>query len=85
VLRYLLPLAYEGLEAWGVAGEVLDRYLPIIEQRCLTSRNGATWQVEAVQRLEESGMDRDQALHRMLLHYIEGMHSNEPVHTWPLP
>jgi hypothetical protein len=85
VLRHLLPLAHEGLESWGVTAEVRDRYLPVIEQRCLTSRNGATWQIDAVNRLEQAGMDRDQALHRMLLHYIDGMHSNEPVHTWPLP
>ena len=35
VLRRLLPMAAEGLDAWGVEGEVRDRYLGIIEQRCL--------------------------------------------------
>lgn len=85
VLRHLLPLAHEGLTDWGVADTVRERYLSVIEQRCLTGRNGATWQTDAVARLEESGMNRDDALHRMLTYYIDGMHSNEPVHTWALP
>lgn len=85
VLRHLLPQAARGLEAWGVAQSVIDRYLTIIEQRCLTGRNGATWQVEAVAAFERAGLSRDDALHRMLALYVEGMHSNEPVHTWSLP
>ena len=43
VLRRLLPLAHEGLDAWGVAAEERDRLLGIIEQRCLTGTNGAEW------------------------------------------
>ena len=35
VLRKLPPMAAEGLARWGVAPEVCDRYLPMIEQRCL--------------------------------------------------
>jgi hypothetical protein len=30
-------------------------------------------------------MDRQRALAEMLRHYAKNMHSNEPVHTWPLP
>lgn len=85
VVRHLLPLAYEGLAEWGVATEVAERYLGIIEDRCRSSMNGASWQIEAVRRFEERGEDRASALHSMLARYIEGMHSNEPVHTWPLP
>lgn len=85
VLRHLLPLAAAGLESFGVSATVLDRYLTIIEQRCLRGRNGATWQVEAVARFEQVGMSRDEALRHMLGRYVEGMHSNEPVHTWANP
>ena len=35
VLRKLLPQAAEGLARWGVASEVTDRYLSVIEQRCV--------------------------------------------------
>ena len=62
-----------------------DRYLGIVEERCKLRRNGAWWQAEAVRRLESAGMNRDDALVRMLELYTEGMHSNEPVHTWDLP
>ena len=85
VLRRLLPLAYEGLERFGVDAEVRDRYLGVIEQRAKLSRNGASWQVDTVRALEASGAGRLDALTQMLRLYCEGMHSNEPVHTWPLP
>ena len=38
-----------------------------------------------MQRLEDSGLNRDAALTEMLHLYSQGMHSNEPVHTWELP
>jgi gamma-glutamyl:cysteine ligase YbdK (ATP-grasp superfamily) len=85
VLRRLLPLAHEGLRQWGVDDDVRERYLGIIEARAKTSRNGATWQVAAVRSLEAAGADRREALRRMLELYCQGMHSNQPVHTWPVP
>ena len=85
VLRKLLPLAAEGLSRWGVASEVCERYLPVIEQRCLTRRTGAAWQLDAVCALEARGADRDAALHGMFARYLEYSASNEPVHTWPIP
>jgi hypothetical protein len=85
VLRKLLPMAYDGLDRWGVDPAVRDRLLGIIEARCLTERNGAAWQVATVERLEqEHSMDRPEALREMTRRYVEHMHSNEPVHTWPL-
>ncbi len=84
VLRRLLPLAHEGLDRWGVAPEIRDRLLGIIEQRCLTERNGAWWQTETVRRLEAADVDRDSALHEMTLRYARNMHTNTPVHEWPL-
>ena len=83
VLRRLLPLAYEGLGRWGVSTAQADRLLGIIEQRCLTGRNGATWQVGTVRALSERGADRELALRQMTQRYIEHMHTNDPVHTWP--
>lgn len=85
VLRSLLPLAQEGLEEWGVAGEVIDRYLGVIEGRCLTETNGAVWQVRCVRALQERGMSRQDALRAMTAAYGERMHANDPVHTWDLP
>ncbi|WP_305784287.1 glutamate--cysteine ligase [Symbioplanes lichenis] len=86
VLRRLLPLAHEGLNRWGVPADQRERLLGIIEQRCLTGRNGATWQVDTLHHLEGEGhMDRQQALHEMLKRYLPLMHENIPVHEWELP
>jgi gamma-glutamyl:cysteine ligase YbdK (ATP-grasp superfamily) len=80
VLRRLLPLAQEGLEAWGVGGADIDRLLGIIEQRCQLGVNGASWFVDRVHR--RRGADRFDTLRQTLLEYAERMHTNEPVHTW---
>jgi hypothetical protein len=85
VLRRLLPMAHEGLDAWGVDPAERDRLLGIVEGRCLTGRNGATWQIETVRRLDEDDhLDRYEALRAMLQRYMPNMHSNVPVHEWPL-
>ena len=65
VLRRLLPLAREGLARWGVNPADGDRLLGIIEQRCLTGRTGATWQIETTAALTERGADRYEALRHM--------------------
>jgi hypothetical protein len=83
VLEWLLPKAYEGLDRYGVDGSIRDRLLGIVEQRCLTARNGAVWQAEAVAAVERAGLDRPAALRTMLQRYVEHQQSNEPVHTWP--
>jgi len=84
VLRRLLPLAHEGLVRWRVDPALVDRLLGIIEQRCLTGRNGATWQTAMVAGLSDrDGVDRPEALRLMTQRYIELMHTNEPVHDWP--
>ena len=82
-LRRLLPQASEGLRKWGVHTDDADRMLGIIEQRCLTGRTGATWQVETMRRLERGQTDRRSALQRMTQGYIERMATNQPVHAWP--
>src|SRR5579871_357757 len=86
ILRRLLPLAREGLSRWGVGQVHADRLLGIVEQRCLTGQTGAAWQIGAVAELQRrDNLDRWEALRQMTQRYIEHMHSNEPVHTWPLP
>jgi hypothetical protein len=84
VLRRLLPMAREGLSRWGVDTADADRLLGIIEQRCLTGQTGAAWQIAAVKRAEQAGASREEALRLMTQRYIDLMHTNEPVHTWPV-
>jgi gamma-glutamyl:cysteine ligase YbdK (ATP-grasp superfamily) len=85
ILRRLLPLAREGLSRWGVSEVQADRLIGIIEQRCLTGQTGAAWQIATVAELSRAGgLDRAEALRQMTQRYIEHMHTNDPVHTWPL-
>ena len=83
VLRKLLPMAHDGLERWGIDAADRDRLLGIIERRCVEGRNGASWQAATFHRLYER-LDRADALREMTVRYRELMHTNEPVHTWPL-
>ena len=83
VLRRLLPMAHDGLERWGVAAADRERYLGIIERRCVELRNGASWQAATFHKLYEQ-LDRGDALREMTVRYRELMHSNEPAHSWPL-
>ncbi|BAV39621.1 hypothetical protein SHTP_0224 [Mycobacterium ulcerans subsp. shinshuense] len=84
VLGTLLPMAHEGLQRSGVADEVRERFLGVIEARAESRRNGASWQVATVAALQDRGMNRDDALAEMLRRYCEHMHANEPVHSWPI-
>jgi hypothetical protein len=84
VLRHLMPMAHAGLEQMGVDPDVRDRLLGVVEQRCITGRNGATWLIEDFEsRLAQRGGDRETALRETTARYQELMHANEPVHTWP--
>jgi gamma-glutamyl:cysteine ligase YbdK (ATP-grasp superfamily) len=84
ILRRLLPLAREGLTRWDVSQVHADRLLGIVEQRCLNGQTGAAWQIATVAELSQrDGLARPEALRQMTRRYIEHMHSNEPVHTWP--
>ncbi|WGX94571.1 glutamate-cysteine ligase family protein [Nocardioides sp. L-11A] len=80
VVRRLLPLAHEGLAAWGVDPAEAHRYLDIIEQRCLGGTNAADWFAGRVQ--EHDDADRYDALRAVLADYRQRMHDNQPVHTW---
>jgi hypothetical protein len=85
VVRRLLPLAYEGLNRWGIDPADRDRLLEIIERRCVTLQCGASWQSTVFHRLyDERRLERPDALREMTVRYREHMHANEPVHTWPL-
>ena len=85
VLRRLLPLAHRGLELAGLDAEWREPLLGVIEQRCITARNGALWQAEMAHHLEKNGgCDRREALRRMTTTYKDYMHLNAPAHTWPV-
>jgi hypothetical protein len=85
VLDVLLPKAYDGLDRFGVDPRIRDRLLGVVEQRCRSGLNGATWQTGTVRTLENRwGMSRPEALREMLRRYLSHLHGNDPVHTWPV-
>jgi hypothetical protein len=85
VLRRLLPLAHEGLDRWGVDAQDRDRLLGIVERRCVTLTNGASWQAAQFHRFyEDRKLDRGDALREMTVLYRDHMHENIPVHDWPV-
>ncbi len=86
VVRRLLPIAHQGLEAWGIAAADRERLLGIIERRCVTGMNGAAWQVAAFRHFYETRkLSRPEALREMTLLYRDQMHANLPVHEWDVP
>ena len=84
VLRQLLPLAHEGLDRMGVDSDVAARLLGVVEQRCITGRNGATWLVGEFAHQLAVDADRAAAMRRTTVAYEQHMHAGEPVHTWPV-
>ncbi|HIW96461.1 MAG TPA: glutamate--cysteine ligase [Candidatus Corynebacterium gallistercoris] len=59
VTEHLLPMAAAGLAELGVAEDLADEYLGVIEGRARSHQNGATWQLvalnNAVAKLREEG------------------------------
>jgi hypothetical protein len=83
VLEELLPLAHRGLDRLGIDRHDRDLYLGVIEARCRTGRNGATWQSGMFHHLiDVLGMGRDEALAELTLRYADLMKKGDPAHSW---
>ncbi|WP_456696138.1 glutamate-cysteine ligase family protein [Aeromicrobium sp. P5_D10] len=82
-LRQLLPLAHAGLEQMGVDASVRERLLDVIEQRCITGRNGATWLIQEFEHHSLGTTDRLAAMRATTQTYESHMHDGAPVHLWP--
>jgi len=75
VLDTCLPLARQGLQAFGLASAEIDHYLGVVEARTRSGQTGAQWQL---QQLEAVNGDA----HRMMNDYLENQRSGAPVHEW---
>ena len=85
LLRHLIPLAREGLRAWGIAEDDIGRYLGIIEGRALSGQNGASWQIATYRHLREAeGLERAKAARELVRRYAALSERGDPVHTWPV-
>ena len=81
VLRRLLPMAREGLDAWGVDGATSDRLLGH-HRAALPARHQRRGVVRPADAASAPTWSAYDALRATLLEYRERMHTNEPVHTW---
>ncbi|MPZ73488.1 MAG: glutamate--cysteine ligase [Nitriliruptorales bacterium] len=84
LLKYLIPMAREGLQDWGVDADDIDLYLGIIEERTLNQQNGAGWQIRTWHKLLDEDYDRPDAARALVRRYLELADQGRPVHTWPV-
>ena len=86
VLNHLLDQAHEGLRMLKVDEELNEKYLGIIEGRAWNRQNGATWQLDVLDKLgggtKPDTPERQEALAKMLKLYLENQKSGTPVHSW---
>ncbi len=77
----LLPLAEEGLAAFGVEDGEIRSYLDIIRARITTGITGARWQRAVLEQLDLR-LCRDDALVAMLEAYMRELAGGKPVAEW---
>ena len=84
VLRRLLPLAREGLQPLGRGPGPWPTGCSASSSSAASPAGPARpGRSPRSRRSPSGGADRPEALRRMTQRYIEHMHTNEPVHTWP--
>jgi hypothetical protein len=85
LLPELASQAGDALRDAGVDAKEIDETLGIIRARAHMGMTGAAWQSRALTALEARGLSRAEALRQMLEHYVEQVHTGEPVHAWHDP
>ena len=83
ILKELLPVAREGLQAKQIDAADIDRYLGVIEERVRTKRTGAQWQLESLSALKLHGA-RGGKLAAIVSATVANQAIGRPVHEWPL-
>ena len=83
ILEELLPIAREGLIQEGIDTQDIDRYLGVIEQRCLTKQTGAKWAIKSITEMDESLLPEEK-VRSITSEMLVNQKSDEPVHKWKL-
>lgn len=78
----MLPVAARGLGRIGVDHEEATRLLRVIRERLKTLTTGARWQRRMLDKLEQAGLERDDALVALVGAYLREAHTGKPVHEW---
>ena len=81
ILERILPMSALGLEASGIDGSDIERYLSVIEQRVRTRRTGSAWILDSI-----AAAGPDQPSGKLYSRITEGIAErqlyNAPVHAW---
>ncbi|MFQ5411967.1 MAG: glutamate-cysteine ligase family protein, partial [Phycisphaerae bacterium] len=83
ILRRLLPLAREGLNALGIDSGDVDRYLGVIEGRVSSKQTGAKWLLQSLSEMKRQGT-RTERLTSITAAIARNQREDLPVHEWPL-
>ena len=81
ILDQLLPLARQGLGQAQVAGEDIDKYLGIIEERTRCRQTGSRWILKSLGGMAESA--KDVRLRSLTASMLDLEKKGDPIHLWP--
>jgi CBS domain-containing protein len=79
--KVLLPIAYDGLNRYGVDQEDIQRLLSVIDQRC-RGNTGSKWIVSNYRRLNTT-LKKDKSLRLITKSIYKNQQTGLPVHRWP--
>ena len=83
ILDELLPLAREALGHAGVAGEDIDKYLGIIEERAQCRQTGAGWIAKSLASIGGPAT-KDTTQRKLAAAMLAHQKQGQPVHRWPI-
>lgn len=75
ILDELLPLARHGLSSSQVAGEDIDKYLGVIEERARCGQTGARWIMKSLPVAGPRGLTAAM---------LANQKGTQPIHRWPI-
>ena len=83
ILDQLLPLARQGLSSSQVAGDDIDKYLGVIEERVRCGQTGARWIMKSLS-VNGSSAAKDPGPRRLTAAILANQKQGQPVHRWPV-
>jgi CBS domain-containing protein len=83
ILDHLLPLARQGLSSSQVAGEDIDQYLGIIEERTKNRQTGAGWIMKSLSAMG-STTSKDARHRKLTSAMLVSQKQGQPIHRWPI-
>ncbi len=83
ILDHLIPLARQGLASMRVAGEDIDKYLGIIEERAHCGQTGARWIMKSLSAMGTPAA-KDASQRKLTAEILANQKQDQPVHLWPI-